>query len=138
MGRALGDHDGGIGGLCWLIAQHAEAVEFDLIALGLRLRWLGVPGRSFNWRDLRAIVALSPPDSALRRVTEGEGWTRTDHLLALVVDHLAVANWQRQRKKGSTRPKPLKRPGMKGDRKVGADPIPISSFSNWWEGAEGE
>lgn len=133
MGRVLGDHDGGIGGLCWLIAQHAEAIEFDLITLGLRLRWLGAPGRSFTWRDLRAIVTMLPPGSALHRVSDDEGWSRADHLLALIADQLATANWQRQGKKAAARPKPLKRPGAKGDRKVGADPIPISKFNQWWE-----
>lgn len=36
-------------------------------------------------------------------------WTLTDHLLALVHDQLAVANWQRSKdgSKGRNRPKPL-------------------------------
>ncbi|MFJ6393486.1 hypothetical protein ACIQJT_38530 [Streptomyces sp. NPDC091972] len=36
-----------------------------------------------------------PADSSFARAVHGEqaDWTVTDHLLAAVVDHLAVANW---------------------------------------------
>jgi len=35
-----------------------------------------------------------------------DGWSRTDHLLAMAVDALRIANWQRG-KKGQKRPKPI-------------------------------
>ena len=38
---------------------------------------------------------------------EGADWTLTEHLLAVVVDKLAQANWQRQAKKGSPKPDPV-------------------------------
>lgn len=37
----------------------------------------------------------------------GADWTRLEHLLALVHDQLAVANWQRAGGKKGKRPKPI-------------------------------
>lgn len=47
------------------------------------------------------------PGTRLHVKLAGDEWTLTDHLLALVHDELAVANWQRQGKKGAKRPEPL-------------------------------
>ncbi|MET8076252.1 hypothetical protein [Streptomyces sp. NPDC005303] len=46
-------------------------------------------------RRLRVLVEHLPADSSFARAVHGEQaeWTVTDHLLAAVVDHLAVANW---------------------------------------------
>ncbi|MEV5849825.1 hypothetical protein AB0M32_48490 [Streptomyces sp. NPDC051985] len=46
-------------------------------------------------RRLRVLIAHLPADSSYARAVHGEqaDWTVTDHLLAAVVDHLAVANW---------------------------------------------
>ncbi|MEU0027678.1 hypothetical protein [Streptomyces sp. NPDC006335] len=46
-------------------------------------------------RRLRVLVEHLPADSSFARAVHGEqaDWTVTDHLLAAVVDHLAVANW---------------------------------------------
>lgn len=38
-------------------------------------------------------------------------WNASDHLLAVVADLLAAANWQRGGDKKKPRPKPLPRPG---------------------------
>lgn len=67
----------------------------------------------------------------------GGGWSVTDYLLAIVADHLAMANWQRQGKKGAPKPKPIPRPGDNNSAKYGEDPIPISEFNDWWEEADG-
>ena len=48
------------------------------------------------------------------RAVTGSDWTSTDHLIATVVDVLAIANWQRANsgaKHPSAPPKPLPRPG---------------------------
>lgn len=50
---------------------------------------------------------LKTPDSILYRTLAKDDWSLTDHLLALVHDQLAVANWQRSAKKGRPRPKPI-------------------------------
>lgn len=48
-----------------------------------------------------------------------DGWTRTDHLLALVVDALNAANWQRGGKKGLPKPKPISPLAKKGRKRYG-------------------
>lgn len=125
---------GGIHCLLTLLDEHQEAIEYDLISLGLRLAWLGT-GR-LTWRDLAVIVRHSPRTSALARAVNGDEttWSLTDHLLAGVYDLLALANWQRAGKKNSPRPRPLPRPGKAGDgKRIGKDPIPIRDFNTWWE-----
>nr|WP_280878192.1 hypothetical protein [Streptomyces pseudovenezuelae] len=46
-------------------------------------------------RRLRVLTEHLPADSSFARAVHGEqaDWTITDHLLASVVDQLAVANW---------------------------------------------
>lgn len=62
---------------------------------------------------------LKTPGSNLHRALSDDDWTLTDHLLALIFDQLAIANWQRSKdgRKGSKRPKPLspltKSPGIR-------------------------
>lgn len=74
--------------------EHAEALEADL------LRYYGVDlldwhRETLSSRRLSVLVRHLPPDSAFVRAREGEAaeWRLTDHLLAAVVDHLAIANW---------------------------------------------
>lgn len=54
-----------------------------------------------------------PASSAYARDTLGDAalWTLESHLLAVVVDALATANWQRGGK--GPRPRPVPRPGVK-------------------------
>jgi len=49
------------------------------------------------------------PESLLHREIAGDEWSRGDHLLALIHDQLALANWQRTKdgRKGRNRPKPI-------------------------------
>ncbi len=47
------------------------------------------------------------PGTLLHRALVGDDWSLEAHLLAVAVDRLGVANWQRQGKKGSPRPKPV-------------------------------
>lgn len=58
-------------------------------------RWtLAEAGGSLPWSALSAFVAYLPPGSALMRSMGEDGtWTRDQMLLALIADHLAVANW---------------------------------------------
>ena len=46
------------------------------------------------------------PGTLLHRALTNEGWTLDQHLLAVVVDQLAGANWQRSGGRGA-RPKPI-------------------------------
>lgn len=54
-------------------------------------------------------MLLATPGTCVHQAAGGEGWTLTDHLLALVHDQLAIANWQRSKDgvKGRNRPTPL-------------------------------
>lgn len=47
---------------------------------------------------------MADPHTLTARASGGDGWSRTEHLLALIVDELRVANWQRTGKR-TGRPK---------------------------------
>lgn len=136
MAGGVGNHSGGIAGLCYLLTEHAEAIEFDLLVMGRRLDDLGT--EALSWRDLLVVVRQAGPGSALARALnpEGAAWASgaaSADLLALVADLLAVSNWQRQGKKSAPRPKRVKRPGAATeDKKYGAAPIPVRDFDEWW------
>lgn len=94
-------------------------------------------GRGLSYRRLGVLVAGLSRESALARKLSREAaadpgemspedealaWSLEHHLLAMIVDLLAGANWQRGGGKGS-RPQPLPRPGVKpsGERVGGGD-----------------
>lgn len=63
-------------------------------------------------------------------------WSTNTYLLALAVDALHDANWQRGGgPKGGPRPERVERPNQKRTHSFGSDPIPISEFNDWWDGA---
>lgn len=66
-------------------------------------------------------MLLATPGTCLYRAIGGDEWTLTDHLLALVHDQLATANWQRSKdgSKGRNRPKPLSPLAQKSGTRVG-------------------
>jgi hypothetical protein len=76
--------------------------------------------RLLTWRELRAYVRQLPPQ-ARTRIAMGDSdglWGVGEHLAALTLDALHVANWQRAnegKKRGeqSPYPKPVARPGTK-------------------------
>jgi len=63
-------------------------------------------------------------------------WGLPEHLLALLVDALHVANWQRSSdgSKGRNYPEPIPRPGV-GPKTVGRDALPLDEMDEWlgWE-----
>lgn len=123
---------GGIFGLLDLIGRHGEAIEYDLIALGLRLDQVGT--YELSWRDLLIIIRHTPRTSALARAVHGEAaeWTPSTYLLALIGDQLAMGNWQRAGKKNAPKPKRIPRPGeKKRERKFGHGAIPITELNDW-------
>lgn len=121
---------GGIRSLRELIGSHSEAVEFDLIGLGLRLDWLG--SESLSWRDLWVIVRQSPRTSALFRATNPDAadWGLAEQLTAAVFDAVQVGNWQRASGKRHERPRPIPRPGVEPEGKTfGSTPIPMHEMA---------
>ena len=51
-------------------------------------------GTGYSWRDLAAMVAYLPTDSAVRRA-EGDGWSEAERLLAMIADSTYKVWWQR-------------------------------------------
>ena len=51
-------------------------------------------GTGYSWRDLAAMVAYLPTDSAVLRA-EGDGWSEPERLLAMVADNTYKVWWQR-------------------------------------------
>ena len=118
MARPLGSEPGGILGREALLEEHGEAVEFDLIARGLRLRQLGTD--VLSWRDLLAIIRWLPTDSALLRSMnpDADRWKLSQYLLADMTESLRWLMWSKTSdgQQGRNRPQPITRPGMKPDR----------------------
>lgn len=66
-------------------------------------------GRGLSWRRLGVLVEAlaTTPGTRLFAELSGSDWTREEQLLALIADVLAIANWQRQGRKGAPKPKPV-------------------------------
>lgn len=79
----------------------------------MRRDWLGT--RRLSWRDLLVLVKQAPRGSALSRAVHGESdlWDLHGHLLGVIADLLASANWQRAGDNNAKRPTPIPRPGAK-------------------------
>ena len=77
-------------GAAW--ALHEDALRADL------MRYCRVSlddgGERVSWRDMAAMVAHLPPESALRRA-EGDGWSEAERLLAQIADSAYITWWQR-------------------------------------------
>ena len=139
MAEGVGCRGGGIAGLLELLREHGEAVEYDLLALGLRLDWLGTD--LLTWRDLLVVVRQAAPGSAIARAVEPEqaAWGLSEQLLALVADYLAWMQWAQSEdgEKRRNRPKPIPRPGFEPDeeqRVIGSDPVALEeldAFLGW-------
>lgn len=114
------------------IDEHREAIEFDLIALGLRLRDVGTD--ALTWGDVYVIVRQSPRSSALFRAMNPDAheWTLPALLLAEVADAVRVGNWQRGSAKRAEYPKPIPRPGVTPEEQTyGKGAIPIDEMAEW-------
>ena len=63
---------------------------------------------------IRALAGT--PGTLLHRRLGGDDWSLDQHLMAIVADRLAVANWQRSKagQKGTNRPKPISPLARKG------------------------
>lgn len=124
---------GGILGLRELIAEYPEAVEYDLISLGLRLRDLGT--ERLTWRDLKVIVTRMPPHKsavALEQSPQDAPWGLAEHLLAELTDtqHLLLWSKTKDGQKNRDRPKPIERPGRRPE-KFGKQPLPLDEMHEW-------
>ncbi|MEU3507959.1 hypothetical protein ABZ733_08505 [Streptomyces longwoodensis] len=74
-------------------------------------------------RELRCYIRQLPTGSRTRIATGDKDsiWGLQEHLTAVVIDELRTANWQRsnegvEKRKQSSPPKPVPRPGVGGGR----------------------
>lgn len=62
------------------------------------MRYYGVSlddgGARVSWRDMAAMVAYLPSESALRR-SQGDGWSESERLLAAIADSTYKTWWAR-------------------------------------------
>lgn len=80
-------------------------------------------------RRMLNLIRRLPADSELAKEAHGitpeeASWSRTDHLLAIVADHLAVSNWlfsSAHSESPPERPIPISRPGP--------EPEPVAASS---------
>jgi len=81
-----------------------------------------------SWRRLDILVEHLPATSSLRLRTVGPqaSWNTSEYLLALIVDLLAGANWQRSGK--GRKPRPIPRPGRSDTRKFGTGAVSIAEM----------
>lgn len=133
MGGRLRHQAGGIVSLVALLEEHGEAVEYELIRLGLRLRDL--PSRTFDWRDLWSIIKSLPEDSAIHRalevIDEDSIWTPHMMLTAEILDLAAYLVWFQTKdgQNGRNRPKPYPRPGYRPEEPFA--PLPAEEMLAW-------
>ena len=134
MAGGLRDLCGGIFGLVELIDEHQEAVEYDLIAHGVRLRQLGT--EALSWRDLKIIIELQPHGkSAVARAKDPDeaAWGLSEHLLAVIADTSRARVWQEGSGKAKDKPKPIPRPGIETTEKTTYryDVLPVSDMADF-------
>lgn len=95
-----------------LVTEHGEALTYDLLTVGMRLRDLGTD--ALTWEELLAVVRQQPQDSALGRAVHGAdvAWGLPEQLLAAIADTLAMQFWADHNRRKAHKPKPIERPGV--------------------------
>lgn len=124
---------GGIQSLRRLLDEYSEAVEYDLISLGLRIDDLGT--ERLSWRDLKVIITRMPQERsalAAERHPEDSAWGLLHMLTAELVDVQRVALWAKTKDgaKNRNRPKPIERPGRRPE-KFGKKPLELDKMRDW-------
>lgn len=114
--------------------DYGEALTYDLLGLGLRMRDLGSP--ALTWREVLTVVRHQT-GSALERAMfpEEAAWGLPEQLLALIADTLAIQFWADHNRKAAHKPKPLERPGVseKDTAVYGAESaVTIEEFDAWF------
>ncbi|WP_036959134.1 hypothetical protein, partial [Promicromonospora kroppenstedtii] len=92
--------------------EHREAIEADLIALGLRLRHAGTD--ALAWHELYAVDPAPPPHLGLLPATHPDDheWSLDALLLAEVADALRSRTGSAAEAGVTTYPKPTSPPGV--------------------------
>lgn len=145
--RTCGARDadcGGTLGLAAFIAEHGEALEYDLMRMTRYT--LDDLGGALPERALLAFVRHLPLESAtVAEVDDRGGWSMTQQLIARLIESVESLDWHfmcSRIPKGRSKPphpKPIARPGVKRDegQRIGRDPIPVQDFNDWYYGGDG-
>lgn len=114
MGRGIRRHHGGIERCLILLAEHPDAVAYEVMSAGMRLRDLG--SDTLTWSDLATLLHYPRERGPLYRVICGEyaDWDHQSALLAEVIDLLALISWQLSGDRQAKQPDPYPRPGADG------------------------
>ena len=132
MAARRGRDCGGIFGLCDLVDEFPEAVEYDVLRHGLRLRDLG--SDRLTWRDLRILLTQQKPSESALWMEQNPDhmWGLPEFLLADVADTLHMLFWAKTKDgaKNRNRPKPVERPGRRPER-MGKKPLPLDEMQVW-------
>lgn len=99
--------------LAWLLREHREAVELELIRYGERLRWMGTP--RLSWRDVWVVCTNAAPKTPLAVALNPKmAWDVQDYLLAEIADSQRWLVWAKttDAQKKRNMPKPIPRPGV--------------------------
>ncbi len=103
-------------GLVDVLDEHSDAIAYDLLRCGARLR--DFPDNGITWGDLLVLVRQAQPDTATYKALNPH-WQQTaetDFLRAIL--HAAqIANWQRTEdgSKGRNAPDPFQWPWERDD-----------------------
>lgn len=112
MGAGSGRRPGKILGLHRFLSEHGEAVEYDLLTLGLDLRLLGT--RALTWHRLDAVIQQAADDerSALWRDLAGVDaeFPLSNRLLAQITNSVRLLVWQNTSDATSKQPKHTPKP----------------------------
>ena len=123
MGQSVRRDHGGIERCLTLLAEHPDAVAYEVMSAGMRLRDLG--SDTLTWSDLATLLHYPRDRGPLYRAVLGDRaeWDHQAQLLAHVIDLLAAANWQRAGGKEHDRPEPYPRPGVSGYSHAISEPV---------------
>ena len=135
--------NGGIVGLAAFVAEHAGAIEYDLLTkTGHEIKDVGA---TLSWEALTSFVFHGTPDSALaRELNEEEAlWAltmKTNGILADIFDMLSRINTNLvaiAEKKKATPITPYPRPGVEqsddNTQRIGSGALPVSDLHSWME-----
>lgn len=141
--------DGKLLGLLILVEEHQEAIKYDLLTLGYRLRWLEdeetMRAHDFDWSDVLVIVQAMTRGTALYRSYYGHEeaeWGLGEQLLAHVADSASWLVWSKtdDAERGRNRPKRIPRPGVDDEpdgTNIGGqegNALPAEDMWAWLEG----
>ena len=100
--------------LAKLIGEHPDAVAYDLLRCGARLR--DFPNGGVTWHDLAVLVRAAQPGSAIYATRPRHLHTNELELLRQIEVGIRTMTWSWSAKKGTPPPEPMVFPWEDDDR----------------------